>query len=151
MAELTLAVLMAMTREAAVGMALPPDLYCRLVQAESDWDVLARNGNCYGLAQINRDAWEWWPEDPYDPKTNLGKGAWILAFNVNYRLERGDVGREAMLRAVASYTLGHAAVNRLIRKHGDGWRDALSPEVARYVRDVVGDYGLPKERRYEPE
>lgn len=128
---------------AATFMGLDPDMFCRLVQAESDWqvDALSPSG-CVGLCQINMEAWKLeWVEEPLDPAWNLGKGAKILAWNLNYRLGRGVTGDEALRQAVASYNLGHGAVNKLLRKHGDKWMDALDEPVRKYVEKIVGEGG----------
>lgn len=138
--------IVALAIAAATLMGQPPGVFCRLVGEESNWDEKAVSpSGAVGLSQIMQEPWRWHPEDPFDPAANLGKGAWILAWNHNYRLERGVTGREAMMQAVASYNLGHGKVNKLLRKHGDGWLEALPERVRQYVETVVGDYGLVDE------
>lgn len=121
---------------AALAFDLDGAVFCRLVGAESDWDVRAATASSVGLAQINQAAWDWWPDDPYEPSVNLAMGAWILKWNYVYRFDTPD-DTERWRRAVASYNLGHAAVNRLLAEHGDGWMDALEPRVRAYVDRIV--------------
>ena len=122
----------------AVGVAaqygLDPGLFCRLVERESDWNPRAFTASSVGLAQINQKAWGWWPADPFEPYANLEKGALILRWNLAYRFE---MGAEQVPLAVASYTLGHGAVNQLLALHGDNWRDGLSEPVRAYVEAIV--------------
>ena len=105
-------------------------LFCRLIRAESDWDIYAETASSVGLAQINQSAWDWWPTDPYDPEANLTKGAEILRWNLDHW--GGDTEK-----AVASYNLGHGRLERIIAEHGDGWREALPAEVRGYVEAVT--------------
>ena len=127
---------------AALAFDLDGAMYCRLVGAESDWQIYAKTESSIGLAQINQAAWDWWPDDPFEPEANLAMGAWILRWNYAYRFD-ADTEQERWRQAVASYALGHAAVNRLLAEHGDGWMDALEPQVRRYVNEVVsGERGL---------
>jgi soluble lytic murein transglycosylase-like protein len=121
---------------AALAFDLDGAVFCRLVGAESDWQVYAATASSVGLAQINQAAWGWWPDDPYEPSVNLAMGAWILKWNYAYRFD-ADNELERWRQAVASYNLGHAAVNRLIAEHGDGWMDALEPRVRAYVDRIV--------------
>lgn len=121
---------------AALALDLDGAVFCRLVGAESDWDVRAATASSVGLAQINQAAWDWWPDDPFEPEANLAMGAWILRWNYAYRFD-ADTEQERWRQAVASYNLGHAAVNRLLAEYGDGWMDALEPQVRRYVDKVV--------------
>lgn len=121
---------------AALAFDLDGAVFCRLVGAESDWDVRAATASSVGLAQINQAAWGWWPDDPYEPSVNLAMGAWVLRWNYAYRFD-ADNELERWRQAVASYNLGHAAVNRLLAEHGDGWMDALEPRVRAYVDRIV--------------
>ena len=121
---------------AALALDLDGAVFCRLVGAESDWDVRAATASSVGLAQINQAAWDWWPVDPFEPSANLAMGAWILKWNYAYRFDAPD-DTERWRQAVASYNLGHAAVNRLIAEHGAAWMDALSEPVRRYVEKIV--------------
>lgn len=121
---------------AALAFDLDGAVFCRLVGAESDWQVYAATTSSVGLAQINQSAWGWWPDDPFEPEGNLAMGARILKWNYAYRFD-ADNELERWQQAVASYNLGHAAVNRLLAEHGDGWMDALGPEVRAYVDKVV--------------
>jgi soluble lytic murein transglycosylase-like protein len=121
---------------AALAFDLDGAVFCRLVGAESDWDVTARTTSSVGLAQVNQAAWNWWPDDPYDPEANLAMGAWVLRWNYAYRFD-ADNELERWRQAVASYNLGHAAVNRLLAEHGDGWMDALPERVRAYVDAIV--------------
>lgn len=115
---------------AALAFDLDGAVFCRLVGAESDWQVRAATASSVGLAQINQSAWDWWPTDPYDPEANLTKGAEILRWNLDHW--GGDTEK-----AVASYNLGHGRLERIIAEHGDGWREALPAEVRGYVEAVT--------------
>ena len=121
---------------AALAIDLDGAMFCRLVEAESNWQIYAKTDSSIGLAQINQSAWDWWPVDPFEPEANLAMGAWILRWNYAYRFD-AENEQERWRQAVASYNLGHAAVNRLIAEYGDGWMDALSEPVRRYVENIV--------------
>ena len=121
---------------AALALDLDGAMYCRLVGEESDWQVRAATASSVGLAQINQAAWDWWPDDPYEPSANLAMGAYILRWNYAYRFD-AENEQERWQQAVASYNLGHAAVNRLMAEHGDVWMAALSEPVRRYVEKIV--------------
>lgn len=121
---------------AALALDLDGAMFCRLVEAESDWDVRAATASSVGLAQINQAAWDWWPDDPFEPEANLRMGAYILRWNYAYRFD-AENEQERWRQAVASYALGHGAVNKLLAEHGDGWMDALEPQVRAYVDKVV--------------
>ena len=122
---------------AALALDLDGAMYCRLVEEESRWQQNAVSpSGAVGLAQINQSAWDWWPVDPFEPEANLAMGAWILRWNYAYRFD-AENEQERWRQAVASYNLGHAAVNRLIAEYGDGWMDALSEPVRRYVEKIV--------------
>ena len=126
-------ILLALAISAALEYGLDPGLFCRLVERESDWDVRAETVSSVGLCQINVEAWNWRPRDPFDPIDNLSKGASILAWNMAYRGDMDDA--EAL--AVASYTMGHGAVNKLLARHGKRWRAHLSRPVRDYVEAIV--------------
>jgi soluble lytic murein transglycosylase-like protein len=121
---------------AALAFDLDGAVFCRLVGAESDWQIYAKTDSSIGLAQINQAAWDWWPDDPYEPSVNLAMGAWILRWNYAYRFD-AETEQERWRQAVASYTLGHAAVNLLLASYGDGWEDALPERVRAYVDAIV--------------
>ena len=121
---------------AALAIDLDGAMFCRLVGAESDWQIYAKTDSSVGLAQINQSAWDWWPDDPFEPEANLAMGAHILRWNYAYRFD-AENEQERWRQAVASYNLGHTAVNRLIAEYGDGWMDALSEPVRRYVEKIV--------------
>lgn len=118
----------------AVSYEIDPRLFCELVKYESNWDRYARSASSVGLCQINQEAWEWWPADPYDPEVNLKKGAAILKWNFSYR--EGE--SEATELAVASYVLGHARVDRLLEEHGAEWKEELAGPVRKYVEGIAG-------------
>lgn len=113
-----------------------PDLFCRLIEAESNWEPSAvSETGCVGLGQISQKAWSWYPSDPFDPMANLSMSASILAWNMAYRADQEPDEQRA--QAVASYVIGHGAVNKLIAEYGDDWRDVLSEPVRRYVEKVA--------------
>jgi soluble lytic murein transglycosylase-like protein len=112
-------------------------VFLRLITAESDWqaDAVSATG-CVGLGQISRAAWDWWPDDPFDPAANLDKAGEILRWNIAYRCSEPE--SERLPLAVASYTLGHGAVDKLLAERGGDWREGLSEPVRKYVDTITG-------------
>lgn len=133
--------LLALALAAALRYNLDPALFCRLIDAESRWDVRAVSATgCVGLGQISQTAWNWKPDDPFDPQANLSMAAYILYWNWCYRFDAATDAERWRL-AVASYTLGHGEVNRLLETLGTAWETGLSWPVRGYVEEVCDGEG----------
>lgn len=125
--------LIALALSIAAAHGIDGPMFCRLIEAESAWKVGAvSSSGCVGLGQINRGAWLWWPDDPFEPKANLAQSARILRLMLFFY--DGDPRK-----AVSAYNLGHGRMDALLAEHGDGWMDALPDHVRRYVERVVGE------------
>lgn len=115
---------LAIARSAARRNAVPEDLFLRLVQQESGWNVDAvSHKGAVGLAQLMPDTARRLGVDPTDPAQNLDGGARYLRRQFNafgtWRL------------ALAAYNAGPAAVTR---------HDGIPPyrETENYIRAIMG-------------
>ncbi|MBY6089463.1 lytic transglycosylase domain-containing protein [Pseudooceanicola sp. 502str34] len=111
-------------RSAAKRHGIPEDLFLRLVQQESGWNIHAKSHKgALGLAQLMPDTARHLAVDPMDPEQNLEGGARYLARQ--YR----DFGNWRL--ALAAYNAGPEAV----RKYGD-----IPPykETQNYVKVIWG-------------
>ncbi|RYH03433.1 lytic transglycosylase domain-containing protein [Salipiger sp. IMCC34102] len=92
-------------RAAARRHGIPEDLFARLVQQESGWNVAAISSKgAIGLAQLMPGTAQLMGVDPYDPAQNLDGGARYLA--IQYR----TFGNWP--HALAAYNAGPGAVQR---------------------------------------
>ena len=133
--------LLGMTVGVARYHGLDPDMFTRLVYAESRYDQQAVNGQSVGLCQVNLGAWpleEWVVEtdDPYEPYANLMMGGYILSLMLEREVDR--------LQAVAAYTLGHGQVGELLSEYGWGWFRELDEPVRDYVFFVANGDPSPR-------
>lgn len=115
---------LAQARAAAQRHGVPPDLFARLVQRESNWHPRARSHKgALGLAQLMPATAARLGVDPGDPAQNLEGGARYL----RRQFERFGTWRLAL----AAYNAGPEAVAR----HGD-----IPPyaETQAYVRAILG-------------
>ena len=115
---------------------LDPDLFTRLVYAESRYDPQAVNGQSVGLCQVNLGAWplEDWvitTINPYDPYANLMQGGYILSLMMERYTWQGN--------AVAAYMMGQGRVDRMIDTYGWDWQRELDDAKADYVGFVAHD------------
>jgi len=113
---------------------LDPDMFTRLVYAESRYDQQAVNGQSVGLCQINLGAWplEDWvvkTDDPYEPYANLMMGGYILSLMLEREVDR--------LQAVAAYTLGHGRLEELVSVYRKDWLGVLDLPTFDYVGFIV--------------
>ncbi|MCA0919751.1 lytic transglycosylase domain-containing protein [Pseudooceanicola nanhaiensis] len=111
-------------RSAAKRHGIPEDLFLRLVQQESGWNIHAKSHKgALGLAQLMPETARHLAVDPMDPEQNLEGGARYLARQ--YR----DFGNWRL--ALAAYNAGPEAV----RKYGD-----IPPykETQNYVKVIWG-------------
>jgi soluble lytic murein transglycosylase-like protein len=94
-----------LARAAAVRHNVPPDLFLRLVQAESGWNAQAvSHKGAIGLAQLMPETASDLGVDPHDPRANLDGGARYL------RQQYDTFGTWPL--ALAAYNAGPAAVTR---------------------------------------
>ena len=126
--------LLGMTVGVAHYYDLDPDLFTRLVYAESRYDPQAVNGQSVGLCQINLGAWplEDWvvkTDDPYEPYANLMMGGHILSLMLEREVDR--------LQAVAAYTLGHGRLEELVSVYRKDWLGVLDLPTFDYVGFIV--------------
>jgi len=115
---------LAMARDAARRHGVPPDLFLRLVQQESNWNPRAKSHKgALGLAQLMPGTARDLRVDPMDPAQNLDGGARYLS--AQYR----KFGSWRL--ALAAYNAGPAAVE----KHG-----GVPPfnETRNYVEVITG-------------
>jgi soluble lytic murein transglycosylase-like protein len=111
-------------RNAARRHGIPEDLFLRLVQQESGWNMRAvSHKGAIGLAQLMPATARRMGVDPHDPHQNLDGGARYLRTQYN-------TFRDWKL-ALAAYNAGPEAVNR----HG-----GIPPyrETRNYVRAILG-------------
>ena len=131
----------------AVGIAnyydLAPDMFTRLVYAESRFDPAAvSSSGCVGLCQINLKAWpldEWVikTDDPFDPYANLMQGGHILAWGLksNY---------DDRCMAVSAYTLGQGRVNELQAYNPLTWWRDMDEPIQDYMNYVARGQESPR-------
>ncbi|SFA76412.1 Transglycosylase SLT domain-containing protein [Poseidonocella pacifica] len=115
---------LSLARTAARQHGVPEDLFLRLIQQESGWNVAARSHKgALGLAQLMPGTAQLLRVDPHNPVENLQGGARYLA-------EQYREFRDWRL-ALAAYNAGPAAV----RKYGD-----VPPyrETQGYVKVILG-------------
>lgn len=113
-----------LAEEAARKYRIPPDLFTRLVQQESNWNPRARSHKgAIGLAQLMPFTARKLGVNPHDPRQNLEGGA-------RYLRQMYDRFRSWRL-ALAAYNAGPAAVE----KHG-----GIPPyrETRNYVKKIMG-------------
>lgn len=118
---------LAVAQSAARRHGIPEDLFLRLVQQESGWDIAAEShAGALGLAQLMPDTARRLGVDPLDPVANLDGGARYLA--EQYR----RFGSWAL--ALAAYNAGPEAVVA---------HDGIPPfdETQAYVRVILGTRG----------
>lgn len=111
-------------RSAARRHGVPEDLFLRLVQQESGWDIEAlSHAGAIGLAQLMPDTADLLGVDPTDPVANLDGGARYLS----QQFRRFGTWRLAL----AAYNAGPEAVER---------HDGVPPfdETQHYVRVILG-------------
>ncbi|OAN71751.1 lytic transglycosylase [Jannaschia sp. EhC01] len=111
-------------RSAARRHGVPEDLFLRLVQQESAWNIEAvSHAGALGLAQLMPDTAVLLGVDPLDPVANLDGGARYLA----QQFRRFGTWRLAL----AAYNAGPEAVER---------HDGVPPydETQHYVRVILG-------------
>jgi soluble lytic murein transglycosylase-like protein len=111
-------------REAARRHGIPEDLFLRLVQQESNWNVNAKSHKgAIGLAQLMPQTAKVLGVDPHDPAQNLDGGARYLAQQFK--------AFKSWRLALAAYNAGPAAVT----KHG-----GIPPyrETKNYVKKIWG-------------
>jgi len=115
---------LAVARDAARRHGIPEDLFLRLVQQESGWNVGARSHKgAIGLAQLMPGTAAYLGVDPNDPSQNLEGGARYLREQFN---TFGD-----WRLALAAYNAGPRAVQRY---------GGIPPyrETQNYVRAILG-------------
>ena len=127
-----------LTWQTAQWWGLDPDLVCSVINGESDFIYTALNAEsgCMGLGQINPDAWlkdkGLNPFLLYNPLFNLKWTCHILNWLTNREEYAGDEKK-----IIAAYTLGHGAVDRLVKEHGDKWFGMVPYNRARYIEQVI--------------
>src|SRR5262245_644632 len=122
--------LRASAKSAATAAGIDPDLYSKLIEAESSWNPSARSPKgAIGLAQLMPDTAAALGVDPEDPEQNLRAGAHYLASLLEHF--GGDTRK-----AVAAYNAGPDAVARY---------GGVPPfkETEDYVNKILGD-GIAK-------
>lgn len=125
------------------GIQAPDDIFSRVVQAESRGRHLGPNGKlltssagAQGITQIM-------------PETGKRPGYGIKPLQDSSEAEYLRVGGELLdaytksfggdtAKGLAAYNFGPANVQKLIRKHGDNWRQALPKETSDYLNKIIG-------------
>lgn len=97
-------------REAARSAGIDECIFVSLINQESTWDPNARNGSCYGIAQIDPT---FHPVNTRDPEASLFYAANLIR---SYKEEGGSYAK-----ALAAYNWGASNMR------GNGW--AIPPTV----------------------
>jgi len=113
-----------MAEKAAVEFGVPRDIFARLIQMESNWNVNARSPDgAIGLSQLMPETATRLGVDPFDPQSNLEGGALYL--------KQQFMRFRSWKLAVAAYNAGPEAVAQ--------YNDVPPfPETRAYVLAIMG-------------
>ncbi len=122
----------AIARQAAISVGIPPDYFVRQIYAESGFNPYAHSpSGAVGIAQFTPSTAAAMGVNPYDPVSALYGAARYMA-----RLSTSFGGDYA--KALAAYNAGSAAVNNAVATGGANWLAYMPLETQNYVRKIMG-------------
>jgi soluble lytic murein transglycosylase-like protein len=122
----------AIARQAAISVGIPPGYFVRQIYVESGFNPYAHSpAGAVGIAQFLPSTAAAMGVNPYDPVSALYGAARYMA-----RLSNSFGGDYA--KALAGYNAGSAAVNNAIATGGANWLAYMPLETQNYVRKIMG-------------
>jgi hypothetical protein len=122
----------AIARQAAISVGIPPDYFVKQIYAESGFNPYAHSpSGAVGIAQFTPSTAAAMGVNPYDPVSALCGAARYMA-----RLSNSFGGDYA--KALAAYNAGSAAVNHAVATGGANWLAYMPLETQNYVHKIMG-------------
>ena len=122
----------AIARQDAINVGIPPDYFVRQIYAESGFDPNASSpAGAVGIAQFEPGTAAGLGINPYDPVQALSGAARLMAsYAIQYN---GDYAK-----ALAAYNAGGGNVDYAVRTCGAGWLNCVPAETQNYIYKIMG-------------
>lgn len=122
----------AMARQDAINVGIPPDYFVRQIYAESGFDPNAYSpAGAIGIAQFEPGTAAGLGINPNDPAQALSGAARLMA---SYAMQyNGDYAK-----ALAAYNTGGGNVDSAVRNCGAAWLSCVPAETQNYIYKIMG-------------
>ncbi len=122
----------AIARQDAINVGIPPDYFVRQIYAESSFDPNASSpAGAVGIAQFEPGTAAGLGINPYDPIQALSGAARLMAsYAIQYN---GDYAK-----ALAAYNAGGGNVDNAVSTCGAGWLNCVPAETQNYIYKIMG-------------
>jgi hypothetical protein len=122
----------AMARQDAIDVGIPPDYFVRQIQQESGFNPYAHSfAGAEGIAQFMPGTAAGLGIDPWDPAASLKAAALKMAWASNKY--GGDYAK-----ALAAYNAGDGTVQAAVNAGGAAWMNYLPGETRSYIHLIMG-------------